>query len=46
MKVALKPAEAAEFGTKEFNPYEVAEAEMVDLSLCADEQLEISDNDY
>ena len=37
--------EAAEFGTKAFNPYEVAATEIDDLSLCADEQFEISDDD-
>jgi len=40
-----KVIDAAEFGTKAFNPYEVASAEIVDLSLCADEQFEISDDD-
>ena len=40
-----KVIEAAEFDTKEFNLYEAAAAEMVDLSLCVDGQFEISDND-
>jgi hypothetical protein len=40
-----KVIDAAEFGTKTINPYEVASAEIVDLSLCADEQFEISDDD-
>ena len=37
--------EAGEFGTKAFDPYEVAATEIVNLSLCADEQFEISDDD-